>query len=226
VFDTSTWPVTFIVAGTALSQRITPLIFVLIVVYAGELVWKEREDGVDGITDATPVPRAAEVAGRFLALVAVLLVIQTATVLGGVLIQAFQGYYRFEPGLYLRVVFGLDLAGYVLTAALVMTIHIVVNHKNLGHLVSVLAIGFIMFSGALGIRHHLLVYSSGPGWTYSDMNGFGPFVAANTYLPPIPPTTASRSSASREVGSITSPRWWWGWNPWRWPHATSTRSGW
>jgi hypothetical protein len=102
--------------------------------------------------------------------------VQAATMVGGVLIQAFQGYYRFEPGLYLRIVFGLDFAGYVLIAALVMTIHIAVNHKNVGHLVSGLAIGFIMFSGAIGVRHHLLVYATGPGWTYSDMNGFGPFV--------------------------------------------------
>ena len=26
------------------------------------------------------------------------------------------------------------------------------------------------------VRHHLLLYGTDPGWTYSDMNGFGPFL--------------------------------------------------
>ena len=58
--------------------------------------------------------------------------------LGGILIQAFQGYYTFEIGLYLRILFGLKLADYVLFAALAMTIHVVVNHKYLGHILVLL----------------------------------------------------------------------------------------
>jgi hypothetical protein len=114
--------------------------------------------------------------GRFLALIAMLVLIQAATMLGGILIQAFQGYDRFELGLYFRVVFGLGLAHYVLLAVLAMTIHVIVNQKYVGHVVVLLAIVFTRAAGALGIRHHLLVYNRDPGWTYSDMNGFGPFV--------------------------------------------------
>ena len=31
-------------------------------------------------------------------------------------------------------------------------------------------------STMFGIRHHLLVYGTDPGWTYSEMNGFGPYL--------------------------------------------------
>ncbi len=176
VFDTSTWPVTLLVAGTVLANRAVPLLYMLITVYAGELVWKEREVRVAEIADAAPVPEGTALLGRFLALVAMLVMFQAATMVGGILIQAFQGHHHFEPGLYLRIVFGLKLADYVVLAALAMTIHVVVNHKNLGHMVVLLAIAFTRFAGRLGLRHHLLVYGTDPGWTYSDMNGFGPFV--------------------------------------------------
>jgi ABC-2 type transport system permease protein len=59
-----------------------------------------------------------------------------------------------------------------------MTIHIIVNHKYVGHMVVSLAIASTVALPALGIvQHHLLPYGTDPGWTYSDMNGFGPFVA-------------------------------------------------
>lgn len=176
VFDTSTWPVTFLVAEVVLSQRAVLLIYALIAVFAGELVWKDRDSGVAEIAGAAPVPDGAALLGRFLALVAVLVMFQAATMVGGILIQAFQGYHHFEPGLYLRIVFGLDLADYVLLAALAMTIHVVVNHKNMGHIAVLLAIVLIRSAGQLGIRHHLLIYGTDPGWTYSDMNGLGPFL--------------------------------------------------
>ena len=50
------------------------------------------------------------------------------------------------------------------------------NHKYVGHLVVVIAYAFMAFGPALGVEHNLLVYGSDPGWTYSDMRGFEPFI--------------------------------------------------
>lgn len=177
VFDTSTWPVTLLVAGTVLSERIVPIVSVLIALYAGELVWKDRQAGEAEIADSAPVPEGAALVGRFLALVAMLAMIQAALLFGGVVTQALQGYGRFELGLYVRILFGLKLADYVLIAALAMTIHAVVNQKYVGHIVVLLAAAAPFLLQGLGVvRHHLLLYGTDPGWTYSDMNGFGPFV--------------------------------------------------
>ncbi len=177
VFDTSTWPVTLLVTETVLAQRSVLLFYVLIILFAGELVWRERESGIAEIADAAPVSFACALAGRFLALAALILMFQAAAMAGGLLIQVLQGYFHFEIGLYLRVVFGLKLADYLILAALALTIHVAVNHKNLAHMLVLLAIGFPFAAGPLlGIRHHLLLFNTDSGWTYSDMNGFGPFV--------------------------------------------------
>jgi ABC-type transport system involved in multi-copper enzyme maturation permease subunit len=176
VFDTSTWPVTLLVTEEVLSQRSVIFFVVLIFVFSGELVWKDREAGVADIADAAPLPDGTALLGRFLALVVMILLFQTCAMAGGMMLQALQGYHDFEIGLYLRVVFGLKLADYVLLGALAMTIHVLVNHKNLGHMAVLIAFGFTMAAGQVfGIRHNLLLYGRDPGWTYSDMNGFGPF---------------------------------------------------
>ena len=176
VFDTSTWPVTLLIVEEVLAVRNGPLLHLLLVIYAGELVWKERDAGTGPIADAAPVSEGSALVGRFLALAAMLVMFLAATTIGGILIQALQGYYHFEPGLYLRAVFGMRLADFLILAALAMTIHVVVNHKYLGHILVILAFltPTILQSLSL-VRHHLLLYNTQPQWSYSDMNGFGPF---------------------------------------------------
>ncbi|HYW30981.1 MAG TPA: hypothetical protein VE869_05685, partial [Gemmatimonas sp.] len=176
LFESSTWPLTSLVAKTVLSNRVGPVIFLLIAVYAGELVWKDRDAGVAEIADAAPVPEGTLLAGRFLALVVMLTALQAAFTAAGMLLQIFHGYYDFELGLYFRILFGINLAGYILLAALGMTIHVIVNQKYLGHVVVLMAFALTVVADKVGIYHHLLIYGADPGWIYSDMNGFGPFM--------------------------------------------------
>lgn len=177
VFDTATWPRTLLVAETVQSRRIAPIIYLLIVVLAGELVWKDRETRAAEIADAVPLPESVALLGRFMALVAIIVMIQLAAMAGGILIQALQGYYEFEIGLYIRILLGMKLADYLLFAALAVAVHVAVNHKYLGHLVVLLLFAATKALPALGVvGHHLLLYGSDPGWTYSDMNRFGPFL--------------------------------------------------
>ncbi|MGZ8781584.1 MAG: M1 family aminopeptidase, partial [Thermoanaerobaculia bacterium] len=174
IFDTITWPVTHLVAGIVLSERAIAIPWLVIALYAGELVWKDRETGAAPIADAAPVRTSTVLLGRFLALVALIALFQLALMIGGILLQALQGYYDFEPGLYLRILFGWNLVEYILLAAFAMTVHVLVNHKYVGHVVVLLAT-FFNYAALHGI-HHLLIYNGGPGLVYSEMNGFGPFV--------------------------------------------------
>ena len=150
------------------------LVPLLIVFYAGELVWRERDAGMNEITDATPVPEWALFLGKFLGLSLALVVWMALLTTIGVLGQMRLGYFDLEIGLYLRILFGLQLIDYVLFALLVFVVHAVVNQKHLGYLVALIAYAVITFPSTLGLEHHLLIYGSGPRWTYSDIRGFGP----------------------------------------------------
>ncbi len=179
VFDAPTWPVTLLIGGSVLSQRVLPVICALIALYAGELVWADRDSDMAEVADAAPVSNAAALLGRFIALFVLIVLFQAAMMLGGLLIQVLQGYHRFELGVYLKMVFGLNLATYLLFAVGALVIQVLVNHKYVAHMVLLLATITIFSLPRLGVvRHHLLLYNTTPGWTYSDMNGVAPFLRA------------------------------------------------
>jgi ABC-2 type transport system permease protein len=160
---------------TVLTNPLTPWVIIplLTVLYAGELVWREREAGLGEITDAAPVPEWVTFIGKFLGLSLVLVVWMAFLTMAAVLAQARMGYNDFEIGLYLRVLFGFQLAEYLLFALLALVVQGLVNQKYVGHLAALLAYASIAFASSLGIEHELLVYGSGPRWSYSDMRGFG-----------------------------------------------------
>jgi ABC-type transport system involved in multi-copper enzyme maturation permease subunit len=158
-----------------LKNPLTPWVIIplLVVLYAGELVWRERDAGLSEITDAMPGSDWVLFLGKFLGLSLVLVAWMALLILAGVLVQVRMGYDEFEIGLYLRVLFGLQLFEYLLFALLALVVHTVVNQKYVGHLVALLALGFIGFASMFGVEHNLLIYGASPGWSYTDMRGFG-----------------------------------------------------
>ncbi len=153
------------------------LVPMLIVYFAGELAWRERDARLSEIADAAPVPDWVPFAGKLIGLSSVLVLLQALVMATGMLVQARLGYHLFEPGLYARTLFGFQLPDYLLFVVLALAVHAIVNHKYVGHMVLLLAYGFAAFPAELGIEHKLLVYASDPGWGYSDMRGFAPFLA-------------------------------------------------
>ncbi|HTL76860.1 MAG TPA: M1 family aminopeptidase [Casimicrobiaceae bacterium] len=175
IFGTTTWPVTYqmldIVSGTF-------AVFMLVIVtfYAGELAWREREARLDQIHDALPIPTWLPFAAKLLALMLVPVVLQAVMMLTGLGIQTAKGYHRYEPGLYLHALFGIELVDYWLVCVLALTVHSIVNQKYLGHFVMIVYFVAVEFGSLLGFEHHLYKYATNGGFTYSDMNGFGPFL--------------------------------------------------
>jgi ABC-2 type transport system permease protein len=104
-------------------------------------------------------------------------VLMALVAMAGMLGQMRMGYFDLEIGLYLRILFGLQLFDYILFALLVFVVHAVVNQKHVGYLVALIAYGVMVFPSFVGLEHHLLIYGSGPRWTYSDIRGFGPSLA-------------------------------------------------
>jgi hypothetical protein len=150
------------------------LIPLMIIFFAGELVWRERDLGVNELTDAMPIPEWVPLLGKFLGLGLVLAAFFAVQTAAGVAAQTILGHHHYELGLYLKVLFGLQLPEYLLFAVLALAVHVVVNQKYVGHLVAVLAYAFVAaLAELLGIEHDLLVYGRGPGWFYTHMRGFG-----------------------------------------------------
>ena len=159
---------------------IVPLLLIFL---AGELVWRERDAGLSENVDATPVPEWVLFLGKYLGLALVPAAVMAMLTAAGMLAQMIMGYHDFQLGLYLKILFGLQLPEYLLFAVLALLVHVAVNHKHVGMLVGLSIYMSMVFSSALGtvvplapgvgFEHKLLVYASSPAWSFTDMRGFG-----------------------------------------------------
>ena len=149
----------------------------LIVLFAGDLVWRERDARLDGVTGSLPVPTVVQVYGRLLGLALVLTMFMAALMAAGLIAQVLLGYRGDDPSLYVIVLFGLQLPEYLLFAVLAFAVHVLVNHRYVGHVAASLAFVCIALAPMFGVEHDLLVYGASPRWSYTEMRGFGPTLA-------------------------------------------------
>ncbi|MGH7504494.1 MAG: hypothetical protein ACRELX_02535, partial [Longimicrobiales bacterium] len=152
------------------------LIIMLPILLAGELVWRERDANMQALTDAAPVPDRVRFAGKLLGLCFVFVAFQGVLMLAGVVSQVVLGWYDFDFALYFQILFGLQLVDVLVFALFAVSVHVLVNHKHVGHLL-VLLLVVPLIPELLGIEHPLLIPGSEPSWRHSAIRGFGPFLA-------------------------------------------------
>ncbi len=146
----------------------------LLMYFVGELIWHERDKGISELADAAPAPDWVLFIGKFLGVGLLIVVWMALLMMGGILMQLILGADKLEIGLYLQILFGLQLPDYLLFALLAFVVQVVVNQKHIGYLVVLLVFSFMAFPSKFGIEHPMLIYGADTGWSYSDMRGFGP----------------------------------------------------
>jgi ABC-2 type transport system permease protein len=176
-FSSHPYPVTYQMLEGATGGL---FIFALAIItfYAGELVWRERDAGLNQIVDAFPVQRWVLFASKLTALLLVQIILVLVIMAAGIIVQLMHGYHRFELGLYFTDLFGVRLFQYWMICVLAFFIHTLVNQKYLGHFVMVLYFVSTLALPGMGLQHFLYRFGQSPLYTYSDMNGYGPFAAA------------------------------------------------
>ncbi len=174
LYGTSIWPVTSqMIMG--LQGAFSWLLVIIVLFFAGELVWKERSARINEMTDAMPVPNWVPLLAKFTALLAVIVCFQTAGAMAAMGVQLAKGYTHLEPLLYLRSL-ALDSVVYILMGGLALVLQVLTNNKFVGYaLLIVVMIG----QGVLGLldyTQNLYNFGSWPNAPYSDMNGYGHFL--------------------------------------------------
>jgi ABC-2 type transport system permease protein len=173
--DTVVWPVTYLMLEAIEGGGI---LFLLIIatMYAGELVWRERDTHFEQIHDALPFRGWIDILGKLSALAAAELFLLTIVLVCGVLSQTISGYYNFELLQYFRELYLVTFPQVLIFALLVFFLQTIVSNKFVGH---GLAIGIILIPPIferIGFADKLYLYGDVVTATYSDMNGYGHFV--------------------------------------------------
>ncbi len=159
------------------------LLFVMIVLifYAGEIVWRERSVKLASVHDALPISTWLPLLAKFAALCLVLLtmiLIYVALLIG---IQLTAGYTRIEPlvyfkGIFILQTFNQSYLGFIWLTILALFFQILFNNRYVGMLAMTLEfIGLFILQG-LGLEHRLFYFGYAPDAKYSELNGFGHFV--------------------------------------------------
>lgn len=184
IFGTNTWPMAWKVIEV-LGVSFTLFVMILVTLYAGELVWRERDLKLNQVTDATPTPSWIGFAAKLSALSLMVLILLLTVFAAGTLTQALMGFYRFEPGLYVQKLLGMQLVDYLLLCVLALAVHTLVNHKYTGHFILIMVYLMLDLAPLFGLEHRLWLYGSDLGQTYSDMNRhgwyLGPFLWMKLY---------------------------------------------
>jgi ABC-type transport system involved in multi-copper enzyme maturation permease subunit len=180
LFGTEVYPTTSLMLQALKDSYSFMLVFV-VAFYAGELVWKERNAGMGDVTDAMPVPNTVPLAGKFLALVAVVLVFQAVGVLTAMTIQLAKSYSALEPGLYLRASL-LDAIPFVLMGGLALVLQVLTNNRFVGYGLLIVVVVAQTALGLLHFDHNLYNYAGAPAAPYSDMNGYGHFLRGRLWF--------------------------------------------
>lgn len=158
-------------------------LFVLIIVvfYAGELVFRERSMRVAEVTDAFPNADWVALAAKLVALTAVVLCFHAMGILVTVTAQFVIGGVAIEPGLYLAQTL-IDCSGFVLIGVLALFLQVASNNKFIGY---ALMLVYLVVRGTMGFLDldDLLYRVFGtPPLPYSDMNGYGHFLIGWSWL--------------------------------------------
>ena len=166
---------------SALENSYSFLLIVVVLFYAGELVWKERAAKISDVSDAMPTPNWLPLLAKFSVLLAVIASFQAIGALVAMLIQLSKGYTQLQPMLYLQRL-ALDSVSYVLMGGLALVLQVFANNKFVGYALLLLVMIGQGVLGSLDLTNHLYIFGSWANAPYSDMNGYGHFLPGQLWF--------------------------------------------
>ncbi|MFA6957563.1 MAG: M1 family aminopeptidase [Thermoanaerobaculia bacterium] len=175
MFDTSIWPVTSAMIQV-ISGSFFLYVFIILVFFGGELVWKERQLKLNEVFDALPVPNWVIWASKMTALAAALFSLQAVAMLTSIVFQLSKGYSNIEAPVYLSGLFFDAGIAFLLMAVLSFFFQVLGSNKYLGFLLMTIFFISLIALRRIGLEHVLYRYAQVPSNPWSDMNGYGHFM--------------------------------------------------
>jgi ABC-2 type transport system permease protein len=175
IYGLNSLPVTYMLLDN-LSGGFMLFAIIIMIVYSGELIWKEIGNRFSMILDSSPLSNQQIILSKFTAMILAEILIAGVIMFTGITIQVINGFYEFQLMIYIKYLLLNFLPLLFLFTLLTFLIHTLVNNKFLGHGLVILFYVSRGFYGKLGIQQMLFKYASAPTESYSGMNGFHKFV--------------------------------------------------
>lgn len=172
MYGTSTYPLT---RQMLMIPGATFHFFILMITFlgAGLLVHRGENTRMNLLVDSTAVPNWVLFISKFFALIGLQLMLLALIMITSMGIQAYNGFYQFEIGLYLQSLLGYNWIEFIIWALMALAVQTFFKNYIIGFFVLlVLNIGWPAIS-KIGVEQPIFFFNSIPTPSYSDMNGFG-----------------------------------------------------
>jgi hypothetical protein len=175
-YGNTAFPVTYKVLELI---QVGTILFAIVIVlhFAGIVVWRERDSGTHELCDALPIPEWVSYAAKFCAVLAPVLIFQFTGIAAGLAVQCVHHYYRFQFGVYAFQLLGLDLLAMVFLAVLAFLCHVLAPNRYVAYLV------YILFLTAdnegwklVNVATNMVKFGEVPEGKYSDFFGWSPYL--------------------------------------------------
>lgn len=178
-FGTPVYPSTNILIMLINGTFSFSLLFIL-VYYSSELLVREKDSKINEIMDSMPYPNWIMMSAKFSGLLLVVVAMILVSILAGMGVQVFKGYYQFEIGRYLiGLLFFFQFPLYFM-CILAIFFQVLMRNKYLGMLLMIVYFILLLALPQLGYEHYLYRLSP-PRVVYSDFTGYGHFLAPHLW---------------------------------------------
>jgi ABC-type transport system involved in multi-copper enzyme maturation permease subunit len=176
------YPVTYDMIS-AIQGSFYLFLIAIITFYSGVLVWKERDAKIGEIQDASPIPTALFFISKIVAMVASIALILACTIIIGLIAQTAFGYHRYQLDVYFKSLLMIDLLSFSFLVVIALFFHYIINNRYIAYFAFVAFVILNQFIwGAFRINTNMVKFGATPVVTYSDMNGYGPFVLSTIWF--------------------------------------------
>ena len=162
-------------------------IIILIMIWTGELIFKEKTTNLWQIADTLPLPIWVRLLSKYTAMAGVALCLSFGIILAGLITQLANGYTHFEFELYLEDILGYKWGwlNYLILMTLPFFIAGITGKRFVTHVLSIGIFIFSILAFDLGIieDHRFALLTGIPGIEdYSEMSGYGVFSTASFWF--------------------------------------------
>lgn len=160
---------------TGLTVGFTVILIIIAVFYGGELVWRERDRKVNEIIDSTAVPSWVMTVPKIVAIFVVLLTVNLAAMLTGLVYEITKGAREISLWAYFAWFIVPAAIDALLIAILAVVVQVLSPNKYVGWgIIFVWFVGGVFLSN-MGWSNPLYTYAQAPNVPLSDFNGQGSF---------------------------------------------------
>lgn len=174
LYGTQTFPVTYQLIELS-GGAFNFFQMIMVVFYCAIVIWRERDAKVDELIGASPISNSTLFLSKFTALVLMCLIVNLFAIITSVSIQAYNNYFNFEIGLYLKKIILFKVFGTTVIVLLGLSLQTFIKNRYVGFFVMALILLAIpMIFNAIDYSNSLISFnSSGDTLKYSDMNADG-----------------------------------------------------